>query len=308
MALMVIFIPHVQNYCQQEPSVNPLRFIKARPILHRMWNLFCVLAIVYVLVALFVIWNEPRMIYYPSRPLDASPDQAGMSFEDVWITTSDNVRLHAWWLPSPASTRRVALFFHGNAGNISHRLDKVQILHDAGLNVFIIDYRGYGQSEGSPNEPGTYRDAQAAYDHLIRQRHIDPGCVILYGESLGSAVAVELATRAPVAGLVIEEGFTSVPDVGQQMLPFLPVRWLARNRYDSIRKIGSIRAPLLVLHSRDDEVFDITHGERLYAAANDPKRFVTLHGGHNDAFLVSGDGYRGALIDFLRTLPASPCR
>lgn len=288
--------------------MNPLRIFDSRPTLRRMWTLFWTLIAAYVLVMLFVMWNEPRMIYYPSRPLDASPAQAGMSFEDVWVTMSDNIRLHAWWLPTPKPTGRVALFCHGNAGNISHRLDKISLLHAAGLDVFIFDYRGYGQSTGHPDEPGTYRDAEAAYEHLTRQRQIDPGCVILYGESLGSAVAVELATHVPVAGLVIEEGFTSVPDVGQKMLPFLPVRWMARNRYESIRKIGSIRAPLLILHSRDDEVFDITHGERLFAPANDPKRFVTLRGGHNDAFLVSADVYRGALADFVQSLPASSCR
>jgi fermentation-respiration switch protein FrsA (DUF1100 family) len=254
-----------------------------------MLNLLITLAIIYVAIALLVVWREPNFIYYPSR--DMMPPPAGG--EDVWLTTADGVRINGWYLPASSNAKLTVLFCHGNAGNLTHRYEKLAILHELGVNVFIFDYRGYGRSEGRPDEQGTYRDAQAAYQHLT-------GPVVLYGESLGSAIAVELATKAPVAGVIIEEPFSSVAAVGQKMFPFLPVRLIVRNKYDTLSKIAGINAPLLILHSRDDEMFPLKHAKRLLAAAREPKRLVELRGGHNDAFAVSADIYRAALKDFLR--------
>jgi fermentation-respiration switch protein FrsA (DUF1100 family) len=168
--------------------------------------------------------------------------------------------------------------------------------------VLIIDYRGYGRSEGKPNEDGTYRDARAAYEYLTQTRNREPRTLVVYGESLGSAVAADLASKVEVGGLVLEEAFTSVADVGQRMFSFLPVRWLVRNKYDTLGKMPRIRAPLLILHSRDDEFFDMRHAQRLLAAANEPKQLVELHGSHNDAFLVSAPIYRASLHKFFATL------
>ena len=264
--------------------------------------------------ALWLRWREPQMLYYPIRQIDQTPDKLGIKYEDVYLTTSDNVRINGWFLaairPLPTSPLTI-LFLHGNAGNISHRMEKLEIFRDLGLDTFIIDYRGYGRSEGKPNEEGTYRDAQAAYDYLTgRARppgapHLDPRTVVVYGESLGAAVAVDLATKHPVGGVVIEEAFTSVGDVGQKMFPFLPVRWLVRNKYDTLSKIGHINAPLLIFHSHDDEIISFRYAERLLAAANDPKQLVKLRGGHNDAFLTSGEMYRNGLRDFLADLQNS---
>ncbi|HUJ70827.1 MAG TPA: alpha/beta fold hydrolase, partial [Verrucomicrobiae bacterium] len=203
------------------------------------------------------------------------------------------------------------LLFHGNAGNISHRLEKLRILHDLGVNTFIIDYRGYGRSEGTPNEQGTYRDAQAAYEYVVGRARPpgaplpSPRFIIIYGESLGSAIAADLASKQPAGGLILEEAFTSVGDVGQKMFPFLPVRWLVRNKYDTLSKMPRIKVPLLILHSREDELVNIRHAQRLFAAANDPKQLVELHGAHNDAFLVSEPTYRAALQQFLAALSAA---
>jgi uncharacterized protein len=260
------------------------------------------------LLTLWLIWNEPRMIYYPDRTLELTPDRVGLAYEDVWLTTTDNIRIHGWFLPAqrgsgPGAATPVILFFHGNAGNISHRFDKLEILHNLGAAVLILDYRGYGQSAGKPNEAGTYADARAAYDHLTKTLNREPRTVIVYGESLGSAVAVDLASKVPTGGVIIEEAFTSIPDVGQKMYPFLPVRWFVRNKYDTLAKIDRINAPLLMLHSRQDEFFPWRHAEHLYAAARDPKRLVELRGSHNDAFAVSGDAYRAALRDFLSSFP-----
>lgn len=257
------------------------------------------------LMALWLRWREPHLIYFPIREIEQTPDQFGWRFEDVHLTAADGVRLHAWFIPAPIalpSSSLTFLFFHGNAGNLSHRLEKLAILRDLGPDVLILDYRGYGRSEGFPNESGTYLDAQAAYNYLTVSLHRDPRTIIAYGESLGSAVAVDLAAKQTVGGVVIEEPFTSIVDAGQSMFPFLPVRWLVRNRYDTLGKVGRIRAPLLIFHSRDDELFPMRHSERLLAAACDPKRLVELRGGHNDAFLTSVETYRAGLKEFLAGL------
>ena len=199
--------------------------------------------------------------------------------------------------PSPT-----ILFLHGNAGNISHRMEKLGIFRGLGVDTFIIDYRGYGRSEGVPNEEGTYRDAQAAYAYLTKTLNREPKTIVVYGESLGAAVAVDLAAKHPVGGVIIEEAFTSVGDVGQKMFPFLPVRWLVRNKYDTLSKMGRLNAPLLIFHSRDDELISFRYAERLLAAAREPKQLVELRGGHNDAFLTSATTYRSALQQFLSSL------
>jgi fermentation-respiration switch protein FrsA (DUF1100 family) len=273
-----------------------------------MIDLIIVVPAAYVLLCVFLRWREPSMIYHPFRRLEATPDAAGLSYEDVFLTTADGVRIHGWFLPalrSPITDHRspiTILFLHGNAGNISDRIDTLAVLHQLGAGILIIDYRGYGRSEGQPNEPGTYRDAQAAYDYLLQQRGVRPQNLVLYGESLGTAVAVDLASKHHVGGVVLQEPFTSVGDVGKSMFPVFPVRWLVRNKYDSLSKIGRINAPLLIFHSRNDEVFPFSHAERLFAAAHDPKRLVELRGGHNDAFFTSMDTCRAALKEFLGRL------
>ncbi|MCG3148348.1 MAG: hypothetical protein PCFJNLEI_01791 [Verrucomicrobiae bacterium] len=261
------------------------------------------LTIVILLVGwcLFLVWREPSMIYYP----DKTPFRTPPGVTDLALTASDGVKIHGWFVPGPTNAPLTVLFFHGNAGNLSHRDEKIAILRELGANVCIIDYRGYGRSEGHPHEQGTYRDAQAAYDHLTKTQHRDPRTIIIYGESLGTGISVELAARGPVGGLILEAGFTSIPDVAQELFPFLPVRYLVRNKYESLRKITGVTAPVLLLHSRQDEVFGYRHAERLYAAAHEPKRLVELRGGHNDAFVQSLPVYRGALKEFFAKLAAS---
>jgi pimeloyl-ACP methyl ester carboxylesterase len=258
-------------------------------------------------------WVESRMIYYPTRPLEALPSGRGWAYEDVELRTSDGVRIHGWFVPAPERAGPTLLLLHGNAGNISHRFEKLAILRDIGVDVLIIDYRGYGKSEGKPSERGLYRDAEAAYDYLTRQRGLDPDRVWLYGESLGSAVAVELAARRKVGGVILEAAFTSIGDVGQAMWPFLPMRWVLGQRFHSLGRIAKIQAPILLLHSRDDEYFPLSHAERLARAAGGRARLVTLQGGHNDAFLVSEPTYRSALREVMAagaadTATAQPSR
>ena len=269
------------------------------------------LLLIPVVVITFVIWlawNEPRFLYHPTREIEQTPDKLGLKYENINLTTSDGVNINGWFLPSDnlaeddQVTRLTVLFFHGNAGNISHRLEKVGIFRDLGVDTFIIDYRGYGRSEGQPNEAGTYHDAQAAYEYLTQQRKLKSRSIIVYGESLGSAIAADLASKVQVRGLVMEEGFTSTADVGQGMFPFFPVHWIVRNKYDTLRKLPGTHVPLLILHSRDDEVINFSHSQRLFAVANEPKQFVELRGGHNDAFAVSALTYRAALSKFFGVL------
>jgi len=262
-----------------------------------------VVLIVLVVFALSLRWSEPRMIYYPDRHIDQTPDRFGLNYDDVILTTSDGVKINGWLLPASISNAPLTvLLFHGNAGNMSHRFEKLSVLHHLGVTVFIIDYRGYGRSDGAPGEDGTYHDARAAYDYLVTQRKVAPRSIVVYGESLGSAIAADLAAKVEVGGLVLEEAFTSIGDVGQRMFPFLPVRWLVKNKYDTLSKMPRINVPLLIVHSREDELFNMRHAQRLLAAANEPKQLVELHGHHNDAFLVSAAIYHDALQKFFVTL------
>ena len=257
---------------------------------------------VFAVVVAWCAWIEPRMIYYPQPELTETPGSREWAFEEVWLTSSDGVRIHGWFIPSPApprASRVTVLFFHGNAGNIGHRLEKIAILRSLGADVLIVDYRGYGRSEGRPSEAGLYRDARAAYDFLAQVRKVDPAAIVLYSESLGTAVATRLASQVAVGKMVLEAPFTSIVDVGRSIYPFLPVGLMVRNRFDTLRDIPRVQAPILVLHSRDDEIFPLRHAQRLVAAATPHARLVVMRGGHNDAFLVSAALYREALAEFI---------
>ena len=193
----------------------------------------------------------------------------------------------------------VVLFCHGNAGNISHRLESIALFHRLGLSVLIFDYRGYGDSEGKPDEQGTYRDARAAWRHLRELRGVAGDDIILFGRSLGAAVAAWLAARERPRAVILESAFTSAASLGAEHYPWLPVDLLLRHRYDTLARVSEIRAPLLVVHSRDDEIVPFHHGRALFDAAAEPKRLLEIRGGHNDGFLASGAVYRDALAAFL---------
>ena len=239
-----------------------------------------------------------RLVFFPSRELDGgTPKAYGLVYEDVALTTADGVALHAWWVPAPAA-RRSVLFLHGNAGNISHRLDKLAVLAGLDASVLLLDYRGYGRSEGTPDEAGTYRDADAAYAWL-RARGIPPERIVVYGESLGGPIATDLASRQPLGGLVLESSPSSILGVAQYHYPLLPVSWFLSVRYDALERMPAVRAPVLIMHSPRDEIVPFAMAEELYAAAPEPKRLVRLDGGHNDNFIVAAEVYQAALRDFL---------
>jgi fermentation-respiration switch protein FrsA (DUF1100 family) len=253
-----------------------------------------------------------EMIFFPEPLINATPQSAGMAFEDVYLTTSDGVRINGWYVPAVGSTVTL-LWFHGNAGNLSDRVHQLRELHDRlAVNIFMLDFREYGRSEGEVSEAGTYLDAEAALAYL-RGRG-DQRRIVYYGQSLGSAVAVELAVRqtggqargAPPDGLILEAPFLSIQAMAKAVMPLLPVGGLISTKYDSLSKIGAIHAPLLILHGDRDEVVPYAHGKRLFAAANEPKRFYTITGAHhNDTYIAGGEGYFTALRDFLASLEAA---
>jgi fermentation-respiration switch protein FrsA (DUF1100 family) len=236
------------------------------------------------LVAGFMFKNfEHRQVYFPYRQLEASPDELGRPFENVRFKSPDGINLHAWYFPAEANSVRAntaILICHGNAGNISHRLDLCEALLAFGVNVFVFDYRGYGNSEGRPGEEGTYLDAQAAYAWL-KNKGFEGKNIIAFGESLGGGVASELALRETLGGLILQSTFTSIPDVGAELFPWLPVRLISTIKYDTLNKLPRINVPVLVVHSRTDEIVRFRHAERLFQAANEPRQFCELSGGHN---------------------------
>lgn len=262
-------------------------------------TLLVITAVVLFNVLIYV--NQPNMLFYPYRQLDATPADWGMQYQDVSLTTADGIRLHGWYLPA-ANASKVVLFFHGNAGNISHRGDTLAIFHSLGLDVLIIDYRGYGMSEGSVSEQGLYRDAMAAWDYLLQARGFKPDDIIVFGRSLGGAVATALAGKVQPHALIIESTFSSTRDMANSMMPFLSRVIIMRYAFDTRRRIKKVRAPVLVMHSRDDEIIPYEQGRKVYQAANDPKIFYLLVGGHNDGFIKSMPGYRYRLKTFLESI------
>ncbi len=243
---------------------------------------------------------EKQLIYFPYRTLELSPSDLGMRFEDVRLE-AEGAALHAWWLPRDGA-RWSVLFCHGNAGNISHRLERARLMQQRlAASVLLFDYRGFGRSSGSPDEDGTYRDARAAYRHLVEERRIASGRLVLWGESLGAAVAVQLAVEQPSAAVVLESPFTSNPDMARAAYPFLPpVGRLIRTRYETLSKVKGLRVPLLVLHGERDEIVPFAQGRRVFLAAPEPKRFFAIPGaGHNDSYQAGGEPYWRALTAFL---------
>lgn len=272
---------------------------RKRPGLKRMLFTFVTgLLFGYLALIVFVYFRQPKMLYFPTRDIEMTPAAIGLSFEEVNFKTADGLTIAAWHIPAP-DARAVLLFCHGNAGNISHRLDSIRIFHDLGLSVLIFDYRGYGRSEGEPTEKGTYLDAEAAWDYIVKNKRIDPSRIVIFGRSLGSAVAAELAMRRKAGALIIESGFSSIPDLGRKYYPYLPVGLVTRFHYATIDKVSRLALPKLFIHSPDDEIIPYDQGRKLFEKAAEPKEFLKLQGSHNEGFLMSGLFYSSGIEQFI---------
>ena len=263
------------------------------------WSVGRIALVSYVGLALFLYFRQSRYVFYPAKGGGLTPATAGLVYEDVSVKTTDGETIHGWFIPAETNTAGTLLFCHGNAGNIWNRIDAIWLFHELGLNVCIFDYRGYGKSTGGPSEEGTYLDAAAVWDWLVQQRGIEPRRIVLFGESLGGAVAAWLAEKKSPGALVLESSFTSLPDMAARLYPFLPVRWLCRFRYNTLERISRIACPVLVAHSRQDEMIPFSHGQRLYAAAREPKAFLEMKGSHNSGRDETGSAYSIAVRGFL---------
>ena len=238
------------------------------------------------------------MLYFPQRDIQQTPKDIGLDYEDVYMKTKDGVTISGWYIPTE-NEKGVVLFCHGNAGNISHRLESINIFYNMGLSVLIFDYRGYGKSEGKPSEKGTYLDAEAAWNYLVSIKGKPPRKIILFGRSLGAAIAADIALKESPAGLIIESSFLSVFEMGKKYYPWIPVRLISKFDYSTIDKIQSITSPKLIIHSPDDEIIPFEHGKKLFEKAVQPKEFLQIEGGHNEGFLISGNLYLKGIKGFL---------
>ncbi len=272
-------------------------------------------------LGLILYFMQPTFLYSPVREVTYTPDELGLDFEKVTLESSDGLRLSGWYIPAPLEARAevssvqpgdslptgqaegsqlTVLFCHGNGGNMMHRLDSINIFYNLGLNCFIFDYRGYGNSEGKPGEEGTYLDARAAYKWLTEEKKVPPNNIIVFGRSLGGSIAAQLASKVEVKALIIESAFTSYVNIGRKFYPYMPVRWFARFSYQTVDYVKQVNCPVMIIHSRNDEIVPFEFGLELYDAANEPKEFVEIFGSHNDGFLVSGEIYRKAWTKWLK--------
>jgi len=249
-------------------------------------------------------WFEYSQVYHPHKKLEQSGAALGRPWENVFFEASDGVRLNGWFFPADANSPRrqwAVLLCHGNAGNISHRFAYFELLIELGVNVFAFDYRGYGASEGRPSEEGTYADALAAH-RWLQEKGLAAEKILGLGESLGGAIAAELAVRAPLGGIILQSTFSSVPDVGGELFPWLPVRWISTIHYDVPAKLARIKTPVLILHSREDSLIGFHHAEKNFAAASEPKFLRELAGDHNESLVTDAERYRRYVDEFLRLI------
>ena len=261
-------------------------------------KILLVFALFYVAAMIAIYFAQALFIYAPQMPtreLVATPTDIGLEYENLNLITVDNENIHAWYIPAKTSTAKTVLFFHGNAGNISHRLETIKIYNDLGFNFLILDYRGFGISTGKPSELGTYLDADAAWEYLIKEQKLEPKNIIIAGRSLGGGIAAELAKKVRPALLILESTFTSMTEVSAKHYPFMPTGLIVKHEYETYEKLKDIHCPIVFVHSKNDEVIPYEHSQRNFELANEPKQFIELRGGHGSGFLFSLHDYVNGL-------------
>ncbi|MEW6087546.1 MAG: alpha/beta hydrolase [bacterium] len=261
-------------------------------------------ALVLTSIFFYVKYFEPKFIYHPQGNFENLPVDYELPAEDIFFRTKDNITLNGWFFPSPVenASEFSVLYFHGNAGNISHRLPIIEFMHQLGLNVFIFDYRGYGKSEGKPSEEGLYLDGRAAYEYM-KSRNIDPSKIIFYGESLGAAVAIDLAREEKCAGIISVSAFTNIRQMAKNTFNFLPFHFFISSKYDNLEKINKVKSPVLIVHGTKDEIVPYSQSGLLFEKANDPKYFHKVEGaGHNDIFNAGKGTFKKIIHLFIEKL------
>lgn len=248
---------------------------------------------------------EKSFIFYPISEIEQTPDELGLPYEDVYFMAEKGVRLNGWFIPSRSGDLTL-LWFHGNAGNISHRLENIRLIHEKlKTHIFIFDYRGYGRSEGKVSEEGTYQDARAALRYLQRNKNIQSRDLVLFGRSLGAAVAAHLAAEEDALALILETPFASIVEMAKVAFPFLPVGPFLKTKYDLLARIPQAKPPVLVLHGDRDDVVPYAQGKKIFEAAHEPKEFYTIRGAHhNDTYIIGGEPYFSVLRSFIERAAA----
>lgn len=247
---------------------------------------------------------ERYFIYAPQKSLITTPAEHGFDFESVKFRASDGTSLHGWFVPK-SNARATVLLCHGNSGNVSYQIDQIRLFQDLGLSVFSFDYRGYGQSEGKPSEVGLYRDGEAAWQYLTQTKKLLPERIVIFGHSLGGGVAAWLGKEVKAGALVIQAAFTTMRQIAKCFYPYFPLRKIMRSRYDNLENVAQAKSPVLVIHSPEDEIIPFEHGKRIFEAAKEPKEFLQIRYGHNDA--LRSPNYHAGVNAFLnKYLPALP--
>ncbi len=274
-------------------------------------SVIIIVAGAFLLFGAYLYFRQDRMVFCPTTELADTPSSLGLSFEEVYVDVAGGEKVHAWYLPAgstgtetsdptqTAGAAKTVLFCHGNGGNISHRLETAEFITGLGVNILLFDYRGYGRSDGSPSESKVYADAEACYRWLLSEKGVLPQDIVVFGRSLGGAVAIELAGRVNCGALVVESSFTSARDMARLIFPYFPVRYLLRYEFDSIRKIPSVGCPILVTHSVEDDIIPFAMGRRLFDSARKPKRFVPFYGRHNERDYLCDPSYVEAVRDIV---------
>jgi uncharacterized protein len=271
-----------------------------------MFRLLISVFVGYILVLILVRIFEARFVFFPDYPegrLAGDWHPRNLAVQDIWLTSSDGTKLHAWWIPNEKA-KFTFLAFHGNAGNITDRAPIYEFLRNAPGNVVALEYRGYGQSEGKPTEQGLYRDAGAAYDYLVNVKHIDPKTIISFGQSLGTAIAANLAAKQQVGAVILEAAFPSAARLAKEIFRFLPgLSFFVRGQFDTRARVQEIHAPIFIVHCRQDPVLPFMLGQEVYAASNPPKTFLEINGRcHEEASIIAPEKYREALQNFLNSV------
>jgi fermentation-respiration switch protein FrsA (DUF1100 family) len=264
-------------------------------------NSFLVSAGTYLVLLGYFIIFQSDFIYFPERKISLTPKDIKLTYQDIELQASDGTRLSAWFIPADHA-RGVILFCHGNAGNLSHRIESILLFHRLNLSTFIFDYRGYGKSQGKPSESGSYLDGEAAWNYLIDTLKVNPKEIILFGESLGGAVAAYLSQKYQPQALILNSTFTSLKDVGAKLYPYIPVRLIARFNYPTIAYLKKVHCPVLIVHSHNDEFVPLSSARKLFEAAHEPKEFLELKGSHNECTFLSAKAYEAGLKEFISRL------